>query len=44
MEMTYDQIEGLMVYAILQDDVESAEHWQMILDKMDEAGVDTWFC
>lgn len=44
MELTYDQIEGMLVFAELQDDIETAEHWQMILDKMDEAGADVWTC
>lgn len=42
MLMTRTQIYELMVAAIDEDDVESAEVWQDFLDRMDEAGVDTW--
>lgn len=44
MELTYDQIEGMLVFAELQDDTETAEHWQSILDKMDEVGAEIWTC
>ena len=44
MEMTYIDVRELLYTALAENEVETAEHWQMILDKMDEAGVDTWFC
>ena len=42
MLMTRAQIHELMMAAIDEDDVESAEVWQDFLDRMDEAGVDIW--
>lgn len=42
MLMTRQAVYELMLEAIDEDDVESAEVWQDFLDRMDEAGVDTW--
>lgn len=40
--MTRNQIHDLMIAALEADDVESAEVWQDILDRMDLTAAEIW--
>lgn len=40
--MSRNLIIDLCIEAEEAGDIESAEHWQMVLDKMDEQGLELW--